>query len=71
MFVLKLATTLLESTALMFRLLLLLLLLFMLLFTLITKVRIPAAKAAKSTAFPPLMMEVLAALVQDFTLSLW
>ena len=63
--VLKFATMLLESTALMLRLLLLLLLLLMLLFTLRTRVRIPAAKAAKSTALEPLMMEVLWALVQD------
>ena len=35
----------------------------MLLFMLITKVRIPIAKAAKSTAFPPLIIEVEAALL--------
>ena len=52
MLVLKFATMLLESTALMFKLLLLLLLLFTLLLTLRTRVRIPAAKAAKSRAFP-------------------
>ena len=62
--VLKFATMLLESTALMFRLLLLLLLLLMLLFTLSTSVRIPAENAAKSMALDPLMMEVLWALAQ-------
>merc|ERR1711936_193291 len=71
LFVLKLATMLLESTAFIFRLLLLLLLLLTLLLTLRTRVRTPAAKAAKSTAFPPLMMEVLEAAVQVSTLSLW
>ena len=35
----------------------------MLLFMLITKVRMPIAKAAKSTAFPPLIIEVEAALL--------
>ena len=69
--VLKFATMLLESTAFMFRLLLLLLLLLTLLFTFRTSVSIPAANAAKSTALAPLMMEVLAALLQDFTWSLW
>ena len=44
---------------------------FPLLLTLRTRVRTPAAKAAKSTAFPPLMMEVLEAAVQVSTLSLW
>ena len=42
-----------------------------LLLTLRTRVRMPAAKAAKSTALLPLMMEVLEAEVQDWTLSLW
>ena len=65
LFVLKLATMLLESTALMLRLLLLLLLLLMLLLTLRTRVRTPAAKAAKSTALPPEIMEEEEALVQD------
>ena len=69
--VLKFATMLLESTAFMLRLLLLLLLLFMLLFTFRTSVRIPAENAAKSTALDPLMIEVLWALVQDWTLGLW
>ena len=67
LFVLKFATMLLESTALMLRLLLLLLLLLMLLLTFSTKVRTPAAKAAKSTALEPEMMEVEDALVQDCT----
>ena len=35
----------------------------MLLLMLMTKVRMPMAKAAKSTAFPPLMIEVDAALL--------
>ena len=35
----------------------------MLLLMLITKVRMPMAKAAKSTAFPPLIIEVEAALL--------
>ena len=65
--VLKLATILLESTALIFRLLLLLLLLLMLLLTLRTRVRTPAANAAKSTALPPDMMDVEEALVHDCT----
>ena len=68
--VLKFATMLLESTALMLRLLLLLLLLLMLLFTLSTSVRIPAEKAAKSIALDPLMMEVLWALAQVSTFCL-
>ena len=65
------ATMLLESTALMLRLLLLLLLLLMLLLTLSTRVRMPAAKAAKSTALAPLMMEELVALVQGLAWSRW
>ena len=44
---------------------------FPLLLTFSTRVRMPAAKAAKSTALLPLMMEVLEAEVQDWTLSLW
>jgi hypothetical protein len=52
LFVLKFATMLLESTALIFKLLLLLLLLLTLLFTFRTRVRTPAANAAKSKAFP-------------------
>ena len=55
---------LLESTALKFKLLLLLLLLLILLLMLMTKVKMPMAKAAKSTALPPLMMDVDAAFLQ-------
>jgi len=65
LFVLKLATMLLESTAFRFKLLLLLLLLLMLLLMLITKVMMPIAKEAKSTAFEPLMIEVEAAFVHE------
>ena len=43
----------------------------MLLLTLSTRVRMPAANAAKSTALAPLMMEELVALVQGLAWSRW
>ena len=71
LFVLKLATILLESTAFRLILLLLLLLLLMLLLMLMTRVRMPRAKDAKSTAFEPLMIDVLAALGHGTVGGLW
>ncbi len=62
---------LLESAAFKLMLLLLLLLLLMLLLMLITKVRIPSANEAKSTALEPLTIDVLEAWSQATDGGLW